>query len=330
MAKKQKQSEDGKQIGTFRVPAEQMSLWPDISGNSINGLGETEKRRPSHVYWWRPDSIAHGPLQDYFYKTNNSPVIKKAQERRKKILETPFVPVASMKTNEAPEDFTTLIKDEARRLSSDDVGITRLSRDWIFDDCDFDLPWIIMLAVAMDYEKMRQAPDYIAGAEVIDQYGRGNEIAIGLTNWIHDRGFEAKPLAGPMAGPVTLIPAAIAAGLGELGKHGSIIHPKLGSCFRLSAVATDMPLVGDSKIEFGADDFCTRCQACSNACPPDAIFAAKQTVRGIQKWYVDFDRCLPYFNETAGCAICLTACPWSRPGVADKLLVKLAKSRSGT
>jgi len=46
----------------------------------------------------------------------------------------------------------------------------------------------------------------------------------------------------------------------------------------------------------------------------------------VKKWYVDFDRCLPFFNETAGCAICLAACPWSKPGVADKMLVKLARN----
>ena len=57
----------------------------------------------------------------------------------------------------------------------------------------------------------------------------------------------------------------------------------------------------------------------------DAINDQKQWVRGEKKWYVDFDKCLPFFNETAGCAACLPACPWSKPGVADNLLVKLAE-----
>ena len=42
-------------------------------------------------------------------------------------------------------------------------------------------------------------------------------------------------------------------------------------------------------------------------------------VRGEVKWYVDFDRCIGYFNETFGCAICLAVCPWSTPGRAPKL-----------
>jgi epoxyqueuosine reductase QueG len=127
-----------------------------------------------------------------------------------------------------------------------------------------------------------------------------------------------------MAGPVLLVPAAISCGLGELGKHGSIINRQLGSSFRLACVLTDVPLVADVKDTFGADDFCLHCRVCSDACPPDAIFDEKQTVRGETKWYVDFDKCLPYFNETMGCGICVAVCPWSLPGVAPRLAERLS------
>ena len=52
-------------------------------------------------------------------------------------------------------------------------------------------------------------------------------------------------------------------------------------------------------------------------------------VRGTEKWYVDFDRCLPYFSKTYGCGICIAICPWSRPGVAPTLAAKL-KSKMST
>ncbi len=61
----------------------QMALWPDISGNTINGLGEKEARRPSPVYWHDRDTIPHGPLQDYFaekYVTTSELAV--ARERR--------------------------------------------------------------------------------------------------------------------------------------------------------------------------------------------------------------------------------------------------------
>ncbi len=28
------------------------------------------------------------------------------------------------------------------------------------------------------------------------------------------------------------------------------------------------------------------------------------------KWYVDFDKCIPYFTKTHGCTICIEVCPW--------------------
>jgi epoxyqueuosine reductase QueG len=53
-------------------------------------------------------------------------------------------------------------------------------------------------------------------------------------------------------------------------------------------------------------------------------------VRGELKWYVDFDKCIPYFVKTYGCAICLEVCPWSEPGrgpsLSEKLLAKREKS----
>ena len=58
------------------------------------------------------------------------------------------------------------------------------------------------------------------------------------------------------------------------------------------------------------------------------MFDDKQTVRGKTRWYVDFDKCVPYFNENQGCAICLVVCPWSRPGIATKLVVKMARRQA--
>jgi len=48
-------------------------------------------------------------------------------------------------------------------------------------------------------------------------------------------------------------------------------------------------------------------------------------VRGVEKWYVDFDKCIPFFAETSGCAICIAVCPWSLPGVGENLSDKLAR-----
>ena len=157
---------------------------------------------------------------------------------------------------------------------------------------------------------------------------RGTESARALETFIRDNGYSAHGHGGPGAGPLQLIPAALAAGFGELGKHGSIIHPVHGSSLRLAGVTTDLPLSIDAPVDIGADDFCLSCQVCSNACPPAAIGADKQWVRGEERWYVDFDKCLPYFADNYGCGICIAVCPWSKPGTAPRLAAKLLQRRA--
>ncbi len=130
-----------------------------------------------------------------------------------------------------------------------------------------------------------------------------------------------------MGTSLAMIPAAIEAGLGVLGKHGSLIHPKYGPNFRLGYVMTDMPLIADTPDESPVDDFCMSCQLCTRECPTDAISDAKQWVRGVEKWYVEIDKCLPFFNDTFGCNICIAVCPFSRPGISEPLLHKLERRR---
>jgi epoxyqueuosine reductase QueG len=122
-----------------------------------------------------------------------------------------------------------------------------------------------------------------------------------------------------------MIPHAIECGFGELGKHGSIINKEFGSSFRLAAVLTDIPLTPTARVSYGVDDFCSRCQVCSNACPPDAILPGKVSVRGVEKWYVDFDKCIPFFNENFGCGICIAICPWSTPGRGPRIVEQLIR-----
>ncbi len=72
------------------------------------------------------------------------------------------------------------------------------------------------------------------------------------------------------------IPIAIAADLGELGKHGSLISKESGSNFRLTSVVTDLPMAVDQPVDIGVDDVCLRCRACTAACPPRGISDEKQ------------------------------------------------------
>jgi epoxyqueuosine reductase QueG len=196
---------------------------------------------------------------------------------------------------------------------------------WIYEGAQVSQRTILVLGFAHDYAAIATAPEPTAGAEVIRQYGRAAAAANYVAGWLRQQGWAAEPVTGPMTGKVMLIPPAIACGFGELGKHGSLINAEFGASFRLSAVLTDAPFAPTPPRTFGVDEFCAHCRVCENACPPGAIGPDKQTVRGIEKWYVDFDRCLPFFNETQGCAICIAVCPWSRPGVGANLAAKLAR-----
>jgi len=89
----------------------------------------------------------------------------------------------------------------------------------------------------------------------------------------------------------------------------------------------------DGQVDLGVDDLCQVCRRCVDDCPPRAIFEEKQLVRGERKWYVDFDRCVPYFTKTYGCSICIEVCPWSEPGrgpaLSRRLLARRQRSEEG-
>ena len=45
----------------------------------------------------------------------------------------------------------------------------------------------------------------------------------------------------------------------------------------------------------------------------------------LQKWYVNFDKCIPFFNEHFGCGICIVVCPWSKPGRGPRIVEQLKR-----
>jgi epoxyqueuosine reductase len=103
---------------------------------------------------------------------------------------------------------------------------------------------------------------------------------------------------------------------------------------RLATVLTDLPLTTDDPVDLAVDDSCASCHVCTTNCPPHAIFDVKQLVRGEERWYVDFDRCVPYFSEHQGCGICIEVCPWSEPGrepvISERMLGRRPSSEGCT
>ncbi len=309
---------------------EQMALAPEVSGNAINGLGEDEHRRPSVVYWaTNPDDIPHGRMQKWFYTVDPGlPEFGEERAKRMEISQAPLPPVSPAPAQRSPDDWTRLLDQFIAKGLCEKVGVAVMNPDWVYEGGKVSETRVILAGVQHDYNRIATAPEPEAGAEVMLQYTRASLVAKRIAAWLQEEGWAAKPVTGPMATSFTMIPAAIEAGFGELGKHGSIITPELGASFRLAAVLTDAPFAPTPRKEHGIDAFCAACRICEDACPPYAILPEKQTVRGDEKWYVDFDKCLPFFNEHQGCGICIAVCPWSRPGVGLNLAAKLARKAS--
>lgn len=315
----------------YRPMQQFIDEFPEVSGNDINGLGETSPRRPSPFFWHPPERQTHGALQKAVtdYHRRSAAVRKWFRPNPPGGRGPEPVPQSEAKIEKSAAEWSAIVKQFTLDNESDLVGVARIDPMWVYEGYEIREPWVIMIGVTMDYAELAEAPSSFenprAAVVVAREYNRAARACRKLRNFILSQGYYAKAYQGPYATALNFLPAAIDAGLGELGKHGSLINREVGSSFRLSAVTTDMPLVADTPDDFGADDFCMRCQACANACPPGAIANEKQMVRGVEKWYVDFDKCIPYFGETLGCALCLPVCPWSRPGNAARLIAKLRK-----
>ena len=315
---------------SYRPKAETLALLK-VSGNPINGLGETTVRRASPFFWHPPDQHPYGELQVVARQSSRScPGSVAAFQAAYSYPE--LVAVAETRRDAPAKELSDEVKAFALAHEADAVGIAAMDPLYVFEGYTIEEPWVIVLALAHNYERLKEVPsdetNGVGVTDVGDQYARGTRASYGLANWIRSQGYNAKPYPGPSADALLLIPPAIASGLGELGKHGSLISRQFGSGVRLAGVTTDMPLVASVPDEFGADEFCATCQVCTRACPPGAIGAEKQMVRGVERWYVDFDRCIPYFAEAASCGICIAECPWTRPDARPKLLATMARRRA--
>lgn len=303
---------------------------PPVSGNVINGLGETSWRRAREVFhgsgarpmeWEALQSFfgMHIPLRllliwmsiRWFTRNSNGPVAKERVD---------FGP---------PEDAAASVRRKAAAFGAEQTGIGPITEDCTYDTFETDLPTAIVIAVAHDPADMDTSPDRRSGIGTMKAYRRAGLAAVRLARFIRKSGWRA--VAYGQSAEVLHIPLAINAGVGQLGKHGSLISRELGTSLRLVAVFTDLPLTHDRPVDIGVDDLCLSCRRCTSDCPPGAIAEAKQTVRGAEKWYVDFDKCVPYFTKTYGCGLCLEVCPWADGGragpLSDKLLAKRANSR---
>ena len=112
----------------FTPSPEQMALWPQLSGNRINGQDDPEASRPRPIYWHEPSRTPHGPLQRWFYaRSANDPLLAEARARRQETLDRPSVRWPTRRNRSRPRpasSWSRLRRCAKAGTSSDRRGAT--------------------------------------------------------------------------------------------------------------------------------------------------------------------------------------------------------------
>lgn len=170
---------------------------------------------------------------------------------------------------------------------ADDVGFVEITRPEIADQRDEILAifppakTLVSFVCRMNREPIRSPARSVANLEFHSAADRVNEAAGRIVAALEARGVRAvNPAMGfPMEMDrfpekilvVSHKPVAVAAGLGRMGIHRNVIHPKLGSFILLGTVLMDAEVTAYGRpIDYNP---CLECKLCVAACPTGAIGA---------------------------------------------------------
>jgi reductive dehalogenase len=224
------------------------------------------------------------------------------------------------------------IKETAYFLRADAAGVCELPQYAVYSHkFDFMNPdagevpvelnhkYAIAVLIDQDYRTSHatSGSDWISNAMSMLSYSTSGFVAIILAEYIRRLGYPAKAHYAPFY-DIVVPPILLLAGLGEMSRIGdSVIHPFLGPRFKAAVVTTDLPLLPDKPIDFGLQDFCSKCKKCARECPSGAISdGSKEMFNGYEKWPVDIKRCtgMRVGNQRgSGCGTCIKVCPWNKP-----------------
>ena len=117
---------------SFKPRPEQMALYPEVSGNTINGLGETERRQPAYVYWGNsPDDVAHGDVQRWFYTVDPGlDGYGEERARRAAIIDAPLTPLAETPQAVTEADFDGFSQAGLAAGDFDKIGVADFDPVW--------------------------------------------------------------------------------------------------------------------------------------------------------------------------------------------------------
>ena len=175
------------------------------------------------------------------------------------------------------------------------------------------------------------APAAPTTLESAHQYANAAQIAIQLGNFVRSQGYPAR---AHIDGDYRVVAPLVArdAGLGEIGRMGLLMTPRLGPRVRLGIVTTDLPLIPDPRSnDPSVLDFCQVCKKCADTCPVRAIPSGnRQEIDGALRWRINQEICYRYWCITGtDCARCMALCPYSYPDNPVHNLVRWAVRHSG-
>ena len=213
------------------------------------------------------------------------------------------------------EDVTQLIRDKAVEMGFLDVGFTDHDVRFIYEDSKGHVKYqnAICLALEQDFEETQTAPSMAAEHGHYGTYEIQAPMGLRMVDYILSLGYGAQ-LHGPSNHSAATIPMFVAAGLGQLGANGQLLHPHAGARCRLQIITTDAPVTFDKPIDYGFHAFCQVCQVCVNRCPGRALMREKIWWRGVEKNKLIYKRCRPVMSRYEGCAICMKVCPINKYG----------------
>ena len=177
------------------------------------------------------------------------------------------------------------LRQLARECGADDVGLVEISRPGLDpqrDEIRRNYPWtksLLSIVVRMAREPVRGAPRSVANLEFHRAGEQVNHVCAAIVAKLEEQGIRAvNPSMGfPMemyqSGSAIWVvshkPVAVEAGLGHMGIHRNLIHPRFGNFVLLGTVLIDREATDyDHPIEYNP---CLECKLCVAACPVGAI-----------------------------------------------------------
>ena len=178
--------------------------------------------------------------------------------------------------------------------------------------------------ISLTYNYHSEAVQSDADAPKISQYAYGRDYhwvikdkLKSLLAYIREEVGEVNGRCFVDSAPVLERDWARRSGVGWVGKHTLLLHPKVGSYFFLAELIIDLELATDDPIR----DYCGTCTRCIDACPTEAISP--------QGYVMDGSKCISYLTIELkdaipdefkgkmegwvfGCDICQQVCPWNR------------------